>query len=133
MDIELYISKQPSARQKILPKIHKIIVESDRSVKAEVGLMMGKEMILYKGKGMMKYGLSSVKNYMSLHVMPIYSSKVLYDKYMALLHKANFQKGCINFLNEDEMPLDIVQKLIIDCSTIDLLKMKEEYLKSKRK
>ena len=51
MDIELYISKQPSARQNILTKIHKIIVESDRSVKAEVGLMMGKEMILYKGKG----------------------------------------------------------------------------------
>ncbi len=133
MDIELYISKQPSARQNILTKIHKIIVESDRSVKAEVGLMMGKEMILYKGKGMMKYGLSSVKNYMSLHVMPIYGSKVLYDKYKAVLHKANFQKGCINFLNEDEMPLDIVQKLIIDCSAIDLLKMKEEYLKSKKK
>ena len=133
MDIELYISKQPSARQNILTKIHKIIVESDRSVKAEVGLMMGKEMILYKGKGLMKYGLSSVKNYMSLHVMPIYGSKVLYDKYKAVLHKANFQKGCINFLNEDEMPLDIVQKLIIDCSAIDLLKMKEEYLKSKKK
>jgi hypothetical protein len=133
IDIENYISLQPLIRQNILAKIHKSIVAADKSVKAEIGKMMGKEMIIYKGKGHMKYGLASVKNYMSFHVMPIYGSKVLYSKYKTLLPKANFQKGCINFRNEDEMPVHIVQQLIIDCSTIDLLKMKEEYLESKRR
>ena len=133
MEIKDYISKQPLARQNILTRIHQTILEADKSVKAEVETMMGKEMIVYKGKGLMKYGLSSVKNYMSLHVMPIYGSNTLYSKYKTLLNKANFQKGCINFDHEDKMPLDIVKQLIVDCSTIDLIKIKEDYLKQKNK
>jgi hypothetical protein len=43
----------------------------------------------------------------------------------------NFQKGCINFDNEDQMPMDIVQQLIVDCSPLDLAKIKEDYLKQK--
>ncbi len=132
MEITKYIASQPLERQKILTNIHEAIIANDKSVKAEVGLMMGKEMIVYKGKGYMKYGLSSVKNYISLHAMPIYGSKVLHAKYKLLLKKANFQKGCINFINESEMPLEIIKELILDCSAIDLLKMKEEYLKSQK-
>lgn len=132
MDIKDFISKQPLVRQNILTRIHSTIVVADKSVKAEVETMMGKEMIVYRGKGLMKYGLSSVKNYMSLHVMPIYGSNILYSKYKTLLKKANFQKGCINFDNDDKMPLDIVQQLIVDCSTLDLVKIKEDYLKQKK-
>ena len=132
MDVKGYILKQPLDRQNVLSEIHAIILEADKTVKAEVEPMMGKEMIVYKGKGSMKYALSSVKNYMSLHVLPIYGSKTLHSKYEALLPKASFQKGCINFIDEDEMPPDIVKQLMTDCSSIDLLKIKEEYLKSKK-
>ncbi len=132
MDIKTYISNQPIDRQSILTNIHEAIIENDKSVKAEMGSMMGKVMIVYKGKGFMKYALASVKNYMSLHAMPIYGSTVLHTKYKTLLHKANFQKGCINFINKEDMPLGIVKELIADCATIDLLKMKEEYLKSRK-
>jgi hypothetical protein len=69
---------------------------------------------------------------MSLHAMPIYGSSVLYSKYKNLLPLANFQKGCINFKNAEEMPLDITEQLIKDCSKVDLLKMKEAYLKSRK-
>jgi hypothetical protein len=132
MEIEVYINKQPADRQKILSNIHKAIIENDKSVIAKVELMMGKEMIIYKGKGVMKYGLASVKKYMSLHLMPIYGSITLHSKYKTLLPLANFQKGCINFNNENEMPIEIVRELIIDCSSFDLAKMREEYLKSKK-
>jgi hypothetical protein len=71
MGIDIYITSQPENRQKILSDIHRVILENDKSVIASVELMMGKEMILYKGKGVMKYGLASVKNYISLHLMPI--------------------------------------------------------------
>jgi hypothetical protein len=132
MEIETYIKSQPADRQKILANIHKIIIENDKSVIAGVESMMGKEMIIYKGKGVMKYALSSVKQYISLHLMPIYGSKTLHSKYRTLLPLANFQKGCINFKNENEMPLNIVRELIIDCSPYDLEKIKEEYIKSKK-
>lgn len=132
MEITTYISNQPVERQNILTHIHEAIIGNDKSVKAQVESMMGKEMIVYKGKGLMKYALASVKNYMSLHAMPIYGSTILHTKYKTLLHKANFQKGCINFINEGDMPLNIIKELIVDCSTIDLIKMKEDYLKSQK-
>jgi len=131
MDIKDYISKQPLERQKILTRINQTILETDKTIKGEVSMMMGKEMIVYKGKGLMKYGLASGKNYMSLHVMPIYGSAVLHSKYKTLLNKANFQKGCINFDTEDKMPADIVKKLIEDCSSIDLIKIREDYFRLK--
>jgi len=131
MPISKFISKQPPERQKILKEIHEIIIQGDKSVTAEVGFMMGKEMIVYKAPGIFKYGLSSVKNYMSLHAMPIYGSQVLYSRYKNILKKAKFQKGCINFISEEDMPLDILSKLITDCSKIDLLKIKEDYIKSR--
>ncbi len=132
MSILQFISKQLPERQKILKEIHEIIIQTDKSVTAEVGQMMGKEMIVYKAPGIFKYGLSSVKNYMSLHLMPIYGSPVLHSRYKNLLKKANFQKGCINFMNEEDMPLAVATQLIKDCSKIDLQKIKEDYIKSKR-
>ena len=94
---------------------------------------MGKEMIIYNAPGIFKYGLASVKNYMSLHVLPMYGSTIIYEKYKGLLKDANFQKGCINFKNKDEIPLKIVKDLITDCSKIDLLAIREKQLKSKSK
>ncbi|MBL0024990.1 MAG: hypothetical protein IPO98_08245 [Saprospiraceae bacterium] len=132
MEIETYISNQPKDRQSIMASIHVAIMENDKTVQAVVEPMMGKEMIVYKGKGLMKYGLASVKNYMSLHAMPIYGSTLLHSKYKALLPKTIFQKGCINFTHESDMPLDIIKELIVDCSKIDLLKMKEAYVKSRK-
>ena len=128
-----YINQQVLERRQVLEDIHAVILAADKTVTGVVEKMMGKEMIVYKGNGLMKYGLASVKNYMSLHVMPIYGSIKLHSKYKALLNKANFQKGCINFDNEDKMPLDIVQQLIVDCSLLDLAKIKENFLKQKIK
>jgi len=133
MEIKAYISDQPLERQNLLTNIHEAIIENDKSVVAEVGSMMGKVMLIYKGKGTMKYGLASNKNYMSLHAMPIYGSTALHVKYKTLLPNANFQKGCINFIKQEDMPIEIIKDLITDCSSFDLLKMKEEYLKSKKK
>jgi len=132
LSVSEFISGQLLERQKLLSQIHKIIIREDKSVTVSIEPMMGKEMIVYKAPGIFKYGLSSVKNYMSLHVMPIYASPVLFSRYKALLKSANFQKGCINFKNGNEMPLEIVQKLIEDCSKINLQKIKEDYIRSRK-
>lgn len=130
--IKEYILNQSADRQGILSDIHSIIVDKDKTVVATIEPMMGKEMMMYKAKGMMKYALSSVKNYMSLHCLPMYGSPAVYNKYKALLPDANFQKGCINFTTAEQMPLEIVKQLFTDCAPIDLVKMREEYLKKKK-
>jgi len=93
-----YIADQDPTRQELLTNIHNIIINNDKLVVAVVEKMMGKEMIIYNCK-IFKYGLASVKDYMSLHVLPMYGSPVIYGKYSKLLDKAKFQKGCINFKN----------------------------------
>jgi len=130
--VKHYIASQHPDRQRVLTDIHFIILEEDKTVVPFVEPMMGKEMIVYKGKGYMKYGLASMKNYMSLHVLPIYGSQALFSTYKALFQNAKFQKGCINFDSPDEMPLDVVRQLFADCSKIDLLKIREDYLKEKK-
>jgi glycine/serine hydroxymethyltransferase len=130
--IKNYILTQPADRQSILSDIHSIILDKDKSVTSEIEPMMGKEMIIYKANGMMKYGLAGVKNYMSLHVLPIYGSKTLFEKYKSLLTRANFQKGCINFDTAEKMPLDIVRQLFSDCSKVDLKKIREDQLNERK-
>jgi hypothetical protein len=132
MEAELYIKQQPLERQSVLTNIHRIILENDKTITANIEPMMGKEMIMYKAYGSMKYALASVKNYMSLHVLPIYGSKELHEKYKALFSKASFQKGCINFINETEMPLPLVKELIMDCAEINLAKIREDYLRARK-
>jgi hypothetical protein len=133
MTIEQYLSQQEIERQNILAKIHFAILDADKTVSAQIGKMMGKEMIIYNAPGTFKYGLSSVKKYISLHLLPIYCVPTLHSKYEVLLPKASFQKGCINFMSEEEVPMEILKSLLIECSKIDLLKIREDYLKSKKK
>ena len=133
MSIPEFLSAQLPERQQLLTKIHALILKQDKTVTAAIEPMMGKEMIVYNAPGTFKYGLSGVKNHMSLHVLPIYGSPALHAKYKALLKNASFQKGCINFKTAEEMPLAIVKNLLSDCAKIDLRAIREEYLKSKKK
>ena len=88
-----YIQQQNTDRQLLLNSMHESILKNDPSVVAAVGNMVRKEMILYTDRGFFKYALASVKDYMSLHCMPIYMASPLHAKYQALLPGARFQKG----------------------------------------
>ena len=133
MTIAEFISNQSIERQDLLSKIHEIIIKEDKSVDPKIGTMMGKEMIIYNAPGTFKYGLSSLKKYISLHAMPIYASTALHAKYKGLLNKANFQKGCINFRDETEMPVEILKLLIADCAKVDLFAIRQEQINFRKK
>ncbi len=111
---------QEPERKELLTAIHEIILKTNKKVTAEVAPMMGKEMIQYKVNKYFIYGLGSVKNHMSLHVLPMYGHKPLHEKFTKLLKKAKVQKGCINFKNIEEMPLDMAELLLTDCAKIDM-------------
>jgi len=132
MTIPSFIETQLLERQALLSAIHELILEADETVEAEISPMMGKEMIIYKADGLFKYGLSSVKNHLSLHLMPIYSVPALYAKYVDLLPNASFQKGCVNFKDENQAPLPILKELMIECSKVDLKAIIKSYGKSKK-
>lgn len=120
MSVTKFLAAQESPRKEILTAIHNVISKADKKAEAGVGEMMGKQMIIYKCNGTMKYALASAKAHMSLHVLPMYGSLKIHATYKKLLSKAAFQKGCVNFKTADEMPLGIVKDLISDCAKVDL-------------
>jgi hypothetical protein len=131
--ITTHLQQQPPERQNLLTAIHNLVIKNDPSVEAVVGSMMGKEMILYNDRGSFKYGLGNGKDHLSFHCLPIYMDAALHGKYLALLPKAKVQKGCINFKNEIEMPLDVFTGLITDCAPIDLIAIRQQQLDAKKK
>jgi hypothetical protein len=124
-----FIDAIESPRKEIISSIHKLILKTDKRVKAEVSDMMGKQMIIYKDREFFTYALSSVKSHMSLHLMPIYGYPALHAKYTKLLKKAKFQKGCVNFKLAEEMPLEIVEQLMAECSKVDMKVLMDKYKK----
>lgn len=117
MTAEEYIAKLDPSRKDIISSIHSIIVKNNKRVKPEVDKMMGQEMIQYKLDGIFMYGLAGMgKSHMSLHLLPMYGSPNIYNKYIKLLDKAKFQKGCINFSKPEQMPLKIVEGIVKECA-----------------
>ena len=115
-----YLDTLPEDRKEIISKLREYILKSDPLVKEVVARMMGSEMLVYNQGDIMKYALSSVKQHMSFHSMVLYGSSTrfgrggLRERYEKLLPLATFQKGCINFKNAIQLPLDIAEELIKD-------------------
>ncbi len=126
MEITGFIKTLPADRQDIISKFHQVIIDKDPNIVVVLKPMMGKEMILYEQRGYMKYALASAAKYISLHCLPMYMDNALYQKFEALLPKAKFQKGCINFNNEQEMPADGLAQVIATCSAVDIADVMEK-------
>ena len=120
-----YLDTLPEDRKEVISKLRELILKSDPLVKEVVAGMMGREMLMYMQGDFMKYALSSVKQHMSFHSMVMYGSSTrfggsgLREAYEKLLPKAKFQKGCINFKNAMQMPLDIAEKFVMDMAKVE--------------
>jgi len=133
MTIPEFLEQQAAERQPLMNAIHEAIMANDKTVQPVIEPMMGKEMIIYKEQGkVMKYGLASVKNYMSIHCLPMYMNPPLFNKFVASMPNAKFQKGCVNFVDASEMPIAAVAQLVIDCSGISILALLEARNKKKK-
>ena len=122
-----YISAQSPERQALLKSIHALILKLNKKITAEVAPMMGSEMIQYKINTYFAYALGSGKAHITLHALPMYMHKPIHEKFSKLFKKAKFQKGCINFKNADEMPLDMAEQFLTDCSKVDLVAIMKKY------
>lgn len=120
-----YLNSLPDDRKAIISKLREYILKSDPLVKEVVAGMMGREMLVYMQGDLMKYAVSSVKQHMSFHSMVMYGSSTrfggsgLREKFEKLLPKAKFQKGCINFKNTVQLPLDIAEEFVKEMAKVE--------------
>jgi|SRR6185312_2913908 len=129
MTIDEFLSNQAPDRVEVLTALHDTIMKTNKKLAANVSKMMGKDMIIYTAGKHFIYALGSGKNHMSLHAMPIYADKAIHEKYAKLMPKANFQKGCINFKDAEEMPPAVVRQFFSDCAKVDMAALMEKFKK----
>jgi Domain of unknown function (DU1801) len=70
----------------------------------------------YNGQPMMLAALASPRSYLTLHLMPVYGSKVLEKKlrdgFKAAGKKLDIGKACIHFQKADDLALDVIGEII---------------------
>jgi hypothetical protein len=106
-------------RKAVLSKLRGLILKHDKQVTETVTKMMGQKILYYTAGGVMKYALASPKAHMSLHSLVMYyGSTGLRERYVPMMPKAKFQKGCINFKKAEDMPLDVAEAMIKDSAKV---------------
>ncbi len=75
--------------------------------------------------------LANQKNYITLHLMPIYVYPELRAKFDAANQKLKCGKGCINFKNAEDLPLATIAE-IISATPADSYRAKIQSVKTKK-
>jgi hypothetical protein len=114
MKPEEYLETLEPARKEVLNAIRKLVLKHDKKVVEVVSSLMSKQMLIYNCDGHFKYALAATKTGMTFHSLVMYGYPELHAKYVKLLPKAKFQKGCINFIKPEQMPLEVVDEMMKD-------------------
>jgi hypothetical protein len=132
MTPEQYMDTIPAERKEIFARLREIILQNDKKVTEVVQNTMGKPMLVYNcNDSVFKYALASPKGHISFHSMVMYGNPKIKEKYMPILPKGKFQKGCINFPNLKDFPFDVVEDLIRDSAGCPYPPDLSQYRKSK--
>ena len=121
-----FVASLPKERQAIIKSLRSSIIKSDPDVREAVGMMMGKQMLIFFEGDTMKYALSSMKDYMSFHSMVMYGmakkfgGSSIREQYEGLLPNVKFQQGCMNFRSAADLPLEIIEPFIVAMGKIKL-------------
>jgi hypothetical protein len=114
VNVQEYLNTISLERIDTISRIRELILANDKNVEESVQNTMGQPMLVYTCKGTFKYALASPKGHISFHSMVMYAHPAIKGKYMPLLPKAKFQKGCINFPRLEQFPYDVLGELIRD-------------------
>jgi hypothetical protein len=81
----------------------------------------------YNGQPLMLAALASQKNYMAVHLLPLYGDRQTLDWFVSEYKKSgkrlDMGKACVRFKTLDDLPLELIGKTIARCSPEKLLAM----------
>jgi hypothetical protein len=106
---EGYLATLPEDRRMEIDRVWKVV---RRSVGAGFTEEIGPKFLTLKADGEWFCGLADQKNYISLHMIPIYVRPELKAKIYNAGKKLKGGKGCINFCKADELPLETIGEVL---------------------
>ena len=119
-----YMAGLPDDRRSAIEKVRKVIVDNlPRGYEEGTGMGMLMYSVplsvlpkTYNGQPLCYAALASQKNYMSVHLMPLYGDKKteawFRGEFEARGKKLDMGKSCVRFKRVDDLPLDLIGEVI---------------------
>lgn len=113
---EQHLAALPPARRGEIERVWQVV---RASVPAGYVERIDAKSLTFTADGEMYVALINAKNYISLHLMPIYIFPELKTKLEASGKRLKGGKSCVNFLRAEELPLDVIAEIIGSCAAED--------------
>jgi uncharacterized protein YdhG (YjbR/CyaY superfamily) len=124
-----YLASLPAERKEAVERVWKAVRESMPAGYTE---QISPKYLTFAADGEMYVALANQKNYLTLHLIPIYVFPELKAKLDNSGKKLKGGKGCVNFLCAEELPLDIIAQVVGSCEA-ETYKEKMRQLRGKEK
>jgi uncharacterized protein YdhG (YjbR/CyaY superfamily) len=124
-----YLASLPAERKEAVERVWKAVRESMPAGYTE---QISSKYLTFAADGEMYVALANQKNYITLHLIPIYIFPELKAKLDNSGKKLKGGKGCVNFLCAEELPLDIIAQVVGSCEA-ETYKEKMRQLRGKEK
>lgn len=111
-----YLANLPADRKDAVERVWKAVRESMPAGYTE---QISPKYLMFSADGEMYVSLANQKNYISLHLMPIYVFPELKAKLNASGKKLKGGKSCVNFLRAEELPLKVLAEIVAACRAKD--------------
>lgn len=82
---------------------------------------VGRKYLEFRAGKEMCLALANQKNYLSLHLIPVYLMPALRERLLAAAPKLKIGKGCLNFTRIEEVPATALAEVIAATSMTDFL------------
>ena len=109
LTLEHYLDRVPPERREELQRVWEQIRAHVPDGYEET---IGPRFLTFSSEGEWYVALANQKNYLSLYLMPLY----VYPEFNAMLEASDKKlkrgKSCINFKRADDLPLDIIGKIV---------------------
>jgi hypothetical protein len=107
-----YLASLPAERKVAVEQVWEAVRSSMPAGYTE---QINPKYLMFAADGEMYVSLANQKNYISLHLMPIYVFPELKAKLDNSGKKLKGGKACVNFLRAEELPLDVIAQVVGSC------------------
>src|SRR5690348_5085716 len=132
LSYERYLERLPADRRADVDKVWRLVRQNIQSGYLEE---IGRKFLLFKAGNDWYVALANQKNYISLHLMAVYSFPKLKKKLEAST-SVKMGKACINFKRAEDLPLETIAEIVACFKAEDYIahvnKLRSDY-KAKKK
>ncbi len=104
-----YLASLPADRKDAVERVWQVVREN---IAKDYTEQISRKFLTFAAEDEMCIALANQKNYISLHLMPMYVFPELKAKLDESGKKLKGGKSCVNFQRADELPLDVISEIV---------------------